>query len=1113
MTSIIKLMTLNINGIQTDNKIQMLENMLRQQGIDIALMQEVTNNKLASIRGYTIHINEGTEKRGTAIAIKDGIQTTDLKRLTTGRGMAVKYEDIWIVNIYAPSGAEKRAEREQFFNTGIMHILPQTNAEMILAGDFNCTVEKSENTGGTNHSRALKELITGLGLKDGWDPKTMKGGYTHITAKSASRIDRIYTTQQLTVRKTGIETIPAAFSDHNAVTIRIATDKPPPTRGRGYWKMNTTLLQEKTFRNKLAEEWANWKTKMKYYQTTAMWWTRCVKQRIKILFTMEGAERQKERRNMESFYYAAINEILRDGKIGQPKITKLKELKAKIIRLQSKEQQKRLLDIGEADRYHVEKPSIYHLMKTRQRQKKRNITSITDENGNKHDTNATITRTFANHLRKKYGKIDVDIHEIAKMKQNIPTQIPKEANTALEERITMEELETAIRSGKNKKAPGIDGICQEFYKTQWKTIKHDLLSILQQMHTHGKITPQQKRGIMVCLPKTPTPKYPEEYRVLTLLNTDIKIMARIIAKRLDPWFPQIIHPGQHCGVQGKSILDATATIRDAIAYAETMNKKVCILSLDFKAAFDNVAHTYLYEILRAHGLSTKIQEQIQSMYEEATASVQINGHISTPIPILSSIRQGCPLSMHLYALCLNPLLHMLDTKLSGIQTDPTKQRTAIIAYADDVTLFITSQDELEAIQDALKCYQKASGAEINLKKSKAMAIGGWDTKIDIMGIQYKNKIKILGIEYHTETERTINDNWDRVTKGIRLQASEVYSRDLEIDQRICYVHEYLLAKAWYIAQMMPLPITYERQINTIINWFVWKGEIFKVPISTLQKPKKEGGWDLVNVAAKSRMLYYHRTMMQGRKEGTLSAGWLRKWGADKRSQNPPNRNNIPPNMEYIRIIIIDSAYIEEQGKEEKTRAYRRRMYNTMKSITSAKQENGTMRIQKYWPNYNWQTIWENLHMTPVTNNTKGVWYKVIHDIIPTNERLKKIRLSPTDLCQNCNDIDTTQHRITDCGEGRETWKWISDKIAIIMRIDPRYIPKEWVVRPNFRLWPPKKHRAILWTIATLVLYRGQRRRELTNIDFMDFLRRQKWKTYQNPKRGEQVGNYLSVFDP
>jgi hypothetical protein len=183
-------------------------------------------------------------------------------------------------------------------------------------------------------------------------------------------------------------------------------------------------------------------------------------------------------------------------------------------------------------------------------------------------------------------------------------------------------------------------------------------------------------------------------------------MARIIAKRLDPRFPQIIHPGQHCGARGKYILDAPATIRDAIAYAETLNKQVYILSLDFQAAFDNVSHTYLYEILRAHGLSTRVQEQFQSMYEDATASVQINGHISTPIPILSSIRQGCPLSMRLYDLCLNPLLHMLDTKLSGIRTDPKKPRTAIIAYADDVTLFLMSKYELKQYKTPLNATKR-----------------------------------------------------------------------------------------------------------------------------------------------------------------------------------------------------------------------------------------------------------------------------------------------------------------------------------------------------------------------------------------------------------------------
>jgi hypothetical protein len=64
-----------------------------------------------------------------------------------------------------------------------------------------------------------------------------------------------FTQQSLAPRKTGIETIPVAFSDHCAVTIRIATNIPPPTRGKGFWRMNTLLMNERSFSDMLAIEW------------------------------------------------------------------------------------------------------------------------------------------------------------------------------------------------------------------------------------------------------------------------------------------------------------------------------------------------------------------------------------------------------------------------------------------------------------------------------------------------------------------------------------------------------------------------------------------------------------------------------------------------------------------------------------------------------------------------------------------------------------------------------------------------------------------------------------------------------------------------------------------
>jgi exonuclease III len=103
-----KIATLNINGITSTLKLRLLNNLLSGQDIDIALIQEVTTNNLTPFYGYTAYVNTGIGKRGTAILMKEGLNLENVKRLPTGRGIAGLFKDTWIVNIYAPSGAEKR---------------------------------------------------------------------------------------------------------------------------------------------------------------------------------------------------------------------------------------------------------------------------------------------------------------------------------------------------------------------------------------------------------------------------------------------------------------------------------------------------------------------------------------------------------------------------------------------------------------------------------------------------------------------------------------------------------------------------------------------------------------------------------------------------------------------------------------------------------------------------------------------------------------------------------------------------------------------------------------------------------------------------------------------
>jgi hypothetical protein len=81
----------------------------------------------------------------------------------------------------------------------------------------------------------------------------------------------------------------------------------------------------------------------------------------------------------------------------------------------------------------------------------------------------------------------------------------------LEESITLEELRTAVATGKARKAPECDGISHEFFKITWEVTKQELLNIMNTMYSDAMITDTQKRGVILCIPKTPHPLTPNEY--------------------------------------------------------------------------------------------------------------------------------------------------------------------------------------------------------------------------------------------------------------------------------------------------------------------------------------------------------------------------------------------------------------------------------------------------------------------------------------------------------------------------------------------------------------------------------------------------------------------------
>ena len=94
------------------------------------------------------------------------------------------------------------------------------------------------------------------------------------------------------------------------------------------------------------------------------------------------------------------------------------------------------------------------------------------------------------------------------------------------------------------------------------------------MYIDRMISDNEKHGLIVCVPKKLRHTRPEDFRHLTLLNADLKLMTRILAKRTIPWLTFILHPSQQCGIYGHSIFEATANVRE-----EFTQERPCVYCL------------------------------------------------------------------------------------------------------------------------------------------------------------------------------------------------------------------------------------------------------------------------------------------------------------------------------------------------------------------------------------------------------------------------------------------------------------------------------------------------------------------------------------------------------
>ncbi|CAM2111994.1 unnamed protein product [Caretta caretta] len=275
------------------------------------------------------------------------------------------------------------------------------------------------------------------------------------------------------------------------------------------------------------------------------------------------------------------------------------------------------------------------------------------------------------------------------------------------------------------KSPGMDRLTMKFYHVFWDVLGPDLVTVWAESLQSGVLPFSCSRAVLALLPKKGDLRNLRNWRPVSLLSTDYKIVAKAISLRLGSVLADVIHPGQTYTVLDCSTFDNLFMVRDLLELGHRDGLSFALLSLDQEKAFDRVDHGYLLSTLQAFGFGPQFVGFLWVLYASAECLVKLNWTLTEPFNFRQGVQQGCPLSGQLYALTIEPFLCLLCRRLTGLVLWELELQLVLLAYADDVLLVVQDPGDLARVEACQAIYLAASSTRVNWVKSSGLAVGDW----------------------------------------------------------------------------------------------------------------------------------------------------------------------------------------------------------------------------------------------------------------------------------------------------------------------------------------------------------------------------------------------------